>query len=271
MVRPSNLVNSVDAGPCGSDGAGSQLTPALAALSPVESAAAGAGRGVLEGAFAVLDALGDAEDGLGLTALAVASGLAKSSAYRLAEKLTALGAVQRVERRYYIGSRIGRVGPCWQPDPVLRRAGQAPIHTLAVQSRAAASLRILREDRPHVICGTAPHGHCLPPSPTDRHSTARTATGRILYATTPEPDAALPVCWTPRDWRRLRECIRDLHAVVIDQQEVFLGICCVSAPVWRPDGSCAGAVTAVVQAAKPAPYLRDLVVCAARSISAGLR
>ena len=53
-----------------------------------------AGRGVLDGAFAVLDALAQADEGLGLTALARASGLAKTSVHRLAEQLVTLGAMQ---------------------------------------------------------------------------------------------------------------------------------------------------------------------------------
>jgi IclR family acetate operon transcriptional repressor len=229
-----------------------------------------AGRGVLEGAFAVLEALADADSGLGLTALAGASGLAKTSAYRLAEQLLVLGAVQRREHRYYIGARLGRIGQRWQPDPVLRAAAQAPVHTLAVHSRATASLRILHEDRLRVICTTVPHGHAYLPHPADRESTARTATGRVLFASTVTPDIALPGCWTAHQWRQLRERIREVDATVVDQQDAFPGTCCVSAPVWWPSGTCAGAVTAVLQAATPTPNLRELVVRAARSIGARL-
>ena len=229
------------------------------------------GRGVLDGAFAILDALAHADDGLGLTGLARASRLAKTSAYRLAEQLVSLGAVQRVDHHYYIGARIGRIGQRWQPDPLLRKAAQAPVHTLAVQSRAMASLRILHEDRLRVISITMPCGHAYLPNPADPESTARTATGRVLYATQPASTVTLPGCWTVREWRQLRDSIRDLHATVVDQQEAFPGIYCVSAPVWWPNGACAGAVTALLQAAKPTPNLCDLVVCAARRIGAGLR
>jgi DNA-binding IclR family transcriptional regulator len=271
MVRPSTVRKVIDDRLDGSAHAESPPTPAPPDASTGPLPAACTGRGVLDGAFAVLEALADADGGLGLTALAGACGLAKTSAYRLAEQLVALGAVQRVNHRYYIGARIGRIGQRWQPEPVLRRAAQAPVHTLAVQSRAMASLRILHEDRLRVICTTAPSGHAYMPNPANRQSTARTATGRVLYATQPATNGALPGCWTAREWRQLRESIRDLHAVVIDGQEVFPGICCVSAPVWWPNGACAGAVTAVLQAAKPTPDLRDLVVCAARRIGAGLR
>ena len=271
MVRPSRVAKVIDDCSPGSAHAQSQPTtaPAVGSTGPPPSVCTG--RGVLDGAFAVLEALADAEGGLGLTALAGACGLAKTSAYRLAEQLVALGAVQRMHHRYYIGARIGRIGQRWQPDPVLRRAAQAPVHILAVQSRATASLRILHDDRLRVICTTAPHGNAYLPNPADRESTARTATGRVLYATTASTDRALPGAWTPRQWRQLRECLRDEHATVIDHQEAFPGICCVSAPVWWPNGTCAGAVTTVLQATKPTPNLRDLVVGAARSICAGLR
>jgi DNA-binding IclR family transcriptional regulator len=229
-----------------------------------------AGRGVLQGAFAVLEALGQCEDGLGLTDLTRASGLAKTSAYRLAEQLVLLGAAQRVEQRYYIGALLGRIGQHWQPDPLLRHAAQAPVHILAAQTRAVASLRVLDEDRLRTICSTVPRGHAHLPHPCGGASTARTATGRVLYAARPG-DTALPDCWTTRDWRQLRQSIRDLDITVVDRQEVFPGICCVSAPVWRPDGTCAAAVTAQLEASKWHVGLRDLVARAARRIGAGLR
>src|ERR1700739_697628 len=152
------------------------------------------GRGVLDGAFAVLDALAHADEGLGLTALARASGLAKTSAHRLAEQLVTLGAVQCVEHRYYVGPRMLRIGQRWQPDPLLRRVAQAPVHALAVQSRAMASLRVLHEQRLRYICAAVPHGHAYMPDPANPESIARTATGRVLYAIQPVRDVTLPYC-----------------------------------------------------------------------------
>ena len=216
----------------------------LAGLLP----AAAAGRGVLDGAFAVLDALAHADEGLGLTALARASGLAKTSVHRLAEQLVILGAVQCVEQRYYVGPRMLRIGQRWQPDPLLRRVAQAPVHNLAVQSRAMASLRILHEQRLRYVCAAVPHGHAHMPDPADPESIARTATGRVLYATQPASDVTLPDCWTRGEWRNLRESLRDPRATVIDHQDAVAGTCCVSAPVWWPTGACAGAITVTVQA-----------------------
>jgi DNA-binding IclR family transcriptional regulator len=229
------------------------------------------GRGVLDGAFAVLDALARADDGLGLTALARATGLAKTSTYRLAEQLVVLGAVQCVEHRYYVGALIGRIGQRWQPDPLLRQAAQGPVHNLAVQAGAMASLRILHEERLRLTCATAARGQAHISDPADPESIARTATGRVLYAAQPGGDCALPDCWTPREWRRLRETVRELGATVTDRQDAFPGICCVSAPVWWPNATCAGAVTVLMLSPTLPPNLPDLVSHTARRIDAGLR
>lgn len=230
-----------------------------------------AGRGVLDGAFAVLDALAHADKGLGLTALARVSGLAKSSAHRLAEQLVTLGAVQCFEHRYYVGPRMLRIGQRWQPDPLLRLCAQVPVHTLAVQSRAIASLRILHEQRLRYICVAAPHGHAYMPDLADPESIARTATGRVLYAAAPAGDVTLPDGWPPREWRDLRESIRDPHATVVDHQDAVAGVSCVSAPVWWPNGACAGAVTVTVHANDLPVGLSALVSHTARRIGIALQ
>jgi DNA-binding IclR family transcriptional regulator len=229
------------------------------------------GRGVLDGAFSLLDALAHADEGLGLTALAQAAGLAKTSAHRLAEQLVTLGAVQRFHHRYYVGPRMLRIGQRWQPEPLLRRCAQGPVHALAVQSRATASLRILHEHRLRYICAAAPHGHAYMTDHVDPESIARTATGRVLYAAQPPGEVALPDCWTHREWRELRDSLIDPRVTVIDHQDAIPGMCCVSAPVWWPNGACAGAVTVTVQADDLPAGLPGLVSYTAGRIGAALQ
>lgn len=218
----------------------------LATLTPPDATG---GRTVLDGAFSVLDALAHADEGLGLTALARVSGLAKTSAHRLAEQLVTLGAVERFSHRYFVGPRMMRIGQHWQPDPLLRRCAQRPVHILAVQSRAMASLRILHDNRLRYVCAAVAHGHAYMPDHLDSESIARTATGRVLYAAQPPGEATLPDCWTQREWRELRNSLADPRVTVVDHQDAVPGICCVSAPVWWPNGSCAGAITVSVHAA----------------------
>jgi DNA-binding IclR family transcriptional regulator len=239
-------------------------------LATLTSPDAASGRTVLAGAFSVLDALAHADEGLGLTALARASGVAKTSAHRLAEQLVALGAVERFNHRYYVGPRMMRIGQRWQPDPVLRRCAQRPVHALAVQSRAMASMRILHENRLRYICAAVPHGHAYMPDHLDPESIARTATGRVLYAAERPGEVALPDCWTRREWRDLRESLGDPRATVVDHQDAVAGLCCVSAPVRWPNGACAAAVTVTLQARDLPAGLPGLVSYTASRIGAAL-
>jgi DNA-binding IclR family transcriptional regulator len=240
----------------------------LAALTSPDAAS---GRTVLDGAFSVLDALAHTDEGLGLTALARASGLAKTSAHRLAEQLVALGAVERFNHRYYIGPRMMRIGQRWQPEPLLRQCAQRPVHSLAVQTHAMASLRVLSENRLRYICAAVPHGHAYMPDHVDPESIARTATGRVLYAAQPHGKVSLPDCWTRREWRDLRDSLADPRATVIDHQDAVPGICCISAPVWWPNGACAAAITVSVHANDLPVGLPNLVSRIASRIGAALQ
>ena len=87
MVQPSTVGKLINNHSHGSAHAESPPTtaPPYGPIGPLP--AASPGRGVLYGAFAVLEVLADADGGVGLTALAGACGLAKTSAYRLAEQL----------------------------------------------------------------------------------------------------------------------------------------------------------------------------------------
>lgn len=229
-----------------------------------------AGRGVLDGAFTVLDVLARADEGLGLTALARATGLAKTSAHRLAQQLVLLGAVERYDHRYFVGPRMSRIGASWQPDRRLRRAALAPVHNLALRSHATASLRILHQRRLRCICAAAPIGHARMPELVDPETIARTATGRVLYASRAAGDATWPDCWSRREWRSICESLRDPRATVIDRQDAIPGVCCVSAPVRWPSGACAGALAVTVEVDDLRAGLSPLVSFTARCIETAL-
>jgi DNA-binding IclR family transcriptional regulator len=127
----------------------------------------------------------------------------------------------------------------------------------------------LHVNRLRYICAAAPQDRAYAPEPSDPDSIARTATGRVLYACQ-SADVALPDCWTFREWRHLRQLVRDPGAVVVDHEDAVPGICCVSAPVWWPAGTCAGALTVVLPASKPPARLLGWVSQTARRISASL-
>jgi IclR family transcriptional regulator, acetate operon repressor len=153
----------------------------------------------------------------------------------------------------------------------LLRVARRPVHTLATQSCAVASLRILHDERLRLICATAVRGQPYITDPADPESIARSATGRVLHASGPIEHAELPDCWTPREWRRLRDSIREPDATVADRQDAYPGICCLSAPVWWPNGDCAGAVSVQLLSPTLPPRTRDLVLCTARRITSALQ
>lgn len=238
----------------------------------VASAAAtivGCGRGVLEGAFTLLDVLSRAENGLGLTELARDTGLPKATVHRLAEQLINIGAAQRVKQRYFVGPTIARLGQCWQPDPQLRQAACEPVRTLAALAHTAAAVYVLHEGRAHLVtAAVCPGQSWLPPSDLGADTVPRTAVARVLLATTGGgAEAAIPT-----DQRReLRSDLRDWRRFVTDDQGATEGIRWVAAPVWPPGGRCAAALATLVVAPTLPSGLKDLVVCAARQISRQLR
>lgn len=230
---------------------------------------AGCGRGVLEGAFTLLEVLSRAENGLGLTELARETGLPKATVYRLAVQLINIGAAQRVKQRYFVGPTIARLGQCWQPDPQLRQAAYEPVRALAAQAHTAAAVYVLHEGRAHLVTAAVSSGQSwLPPSDLGADAVPRTAVARVLLATTGGgAEAAIP----SGQRLELRSGLRDWRQFVTDDQGATEGIRWVAAPVWRPDGRCVAAVTALVVAPTLPLGLKDLVVCAARQIGQKLR
>jgi DNA-binding IclR family transcriptional regulator len=219
------------------------------------------GRGVLEGAFEILNALGCADGGLGLTELAQATGLAKTTVHRLAEQLVDVGAAQRVEQRYYVGPAIARLGRSWQPDPQLRQAACGPVRILAARANTAAAVYVVRERRAHLITAAVCRGQSwLPPGDLDVESTLNAAVGKVLLATDPGVGAS-----GGGQWLRIRAELRNWRTVITDEAAAK-GVCWVAAPIWRGDGRCAATVAALVVVPSLPPGLKDLVVCAARQI-----
>lgn len=225
-------------------------------------ASVSSGRGVLQGAFALLDVLSHADNGLGVTELARKTGFAKTTVYRLAEQLVEVGAAQRVEYRYFVGPTIGRLGRCWQPDPQLRQAAYEPVRDLAAQAQTAAAVYVMHERRAHLVTAAVSRGQSwLPPSDLDAESLPRTPVARVLLA--PASSKTTAVIAEPR---RLRSDLRDWRRIVIDEQDAADGIRWVAAPIWRSEERCVAAIATLVVAPIVAPGLKDLVMRAARQI-----
>ncbi|MEU1271304.1 helix-turn-helix domain-containing protein [Streptomyces sp. NPDC005799] len=188
------------------------------------------GRGVLEGAFALLRAVERAE-GARLTRLAAQCGLPKTTAHRLLEQLIELGAVQRSGVGYGIGPRVYQLGQRWQPFPGLRTAAREPARRLAAATGMAVGLNVLWQGQTLVLDWTPGRASSVGSPDTEATWPWYTAAGKVLVA---GAHPGLPVGPLPALWRREAESIRDLGAA-FDREGVLEGVCCVAVPLYGPD------------------------------------
>ncbi|XVQ85493.1 IclR family transcriptional regulator [Microbispora siamensis] len=224
------------------------------------------GRGVLEGAFHLLDVLAAAEEGAGLSELARDAGMPKATTYRLLRQLAGLGAVQRHGQRYFVGRRLARLGGAWQPDPRLRAAAREPVRLLSALTTTVTFLTVLEEDRIRVITAARGEIREVPPVLPGSELAEATAAGQVLLTQRPDGDA-VPPGFTLAEWRRTQAAVRRRSgSVAVDHQEVLPGVCCVAVPVRRPDGEIVASVSAL---AVPAG-LTELVLRASREITRNL-
>ncbi|RGA00987.1 IclR family transcriptional regulator [Microbispora triticiradicis] len=236
---------------------------------PADLAGAPPGRGVLEGAFHLLDVLAAAEEGAGLSELARDAGLPKATTYRLLRQLAALGAVQRHGQRYFVGRRLARLADAWQPDPRLQAAAREPVRLLSALTTTVAFLTVLEEDRVRVVTATRGDITEVPPVLPGSELAEATAAGRVLLMHRPDDDDA-PAGFTPAEWRRSRTSFRRSGAIAVDHQDVLPGICCVAVPVRRPDGEVVASVSALTIRPSVPAGLSELVLRASREITRNL-
>lgn len=227
------------------------------------------GRGVLEGAFRLLDVLSRAPAGAGLSEVSRDAGLPKASAYRLLEQLVDLAAVRRDDRRYFVGAHLARLGAAWQPDPVLERAAREPVRLLSALGSSVALVTVLRENRVRAVSATRGVVTEIPRIRPYDEFPVRSAAGRLLLVGSRAADDAPPAGFGDEEWRCAVKEFRRTGAVV-DQQDVLPGVCCVAAPVRGPAGDVVAAVSALVVKPTLPAGLTELVVRASREVTRNL-
>ncbi|MEU8618941.1 helix-turn-helix domain-containing protein [Streptomyces sp. NPDC048623] len=208
--------------------------------------AARRGRGVLEGAFALLEALRrHGDDPAGVTELAQACGVPKGTAHRLLDQLVAVGAVERRDRRYRVGSQLYRLGLAWEPHPGLRAAARLPLHRLRAVTGASVLLVVMREDQALTVASVP--GDLEPVLPVRDGVAFRldTAAGRAL-------------------------CGPRRTGPVFDREDIMPGVCCTAVPVRSSEGRTVAAVAGMVRAGQRLEPLAEAVAAAGAALARGL-
>ncbi|WP_433200988.1 helix-turn-helix domain-containing protein [Nocardia sp. CA-107356] len=229
----------------------------------------GTGRGVLDAGFQILEAISAAPEGCGLSQLARSTGLAKATAYRLAEQLVVLGAVQRVEQRYFVGERMAELGRRWQAAPTLRRAAQRPARVLAALTNSTVAVCVLDAGEIRLVSGIKGAEFFLNTT-ADPEVVYRTAMAQVLYAGRAD-NSVPPPTYSPAEWHRVRTGIADAGMISVDHHELIAGICCAAAAIRRPDACDAAAIACMSLSQQFPPNLPGLVAHAAREIEKNLR
>lgn len=223
-------------------------------------------RGVLTGAFQLLDALVELSEG-GLTAVAAASGLPKATAHRLLRQLCEMGAVERRGSRYRMGHRMFQLGQAWHPYPGLEEAADQPIRALATASGADVAVCVLRGGQTVFIGGVPGELGAVNPSAVGVAIPGRTAAGKILVATS---RTATMLTLASASWTREREAIHE-RGVAFDHGEVVAGVCCVAVPVHGGDGEPVAALAAITAHGARLPQLAQGLRRTSDAIAATLR
>ncbi|MFC8673131.1 IclR family transcriptional regulator [Streptomyces griseorubiginosus] len=240
------------------------MNQATSVSTPAPMTGAG-GRGVLEGAFALLRAVERAE-GARLTRLAAECGLPKTTAHRLLEQLIELGAVQRSGVGYGIGPRVYQLGRRWQPLPGLRTAAREPARRLAAATGMAVGLSVLWQGQTLVLDWTPGPSSSIGAPDTEATWPWYTAAGKVLLA---GARPGLPLGPLPAVWQREAEAIRDL-GVAFDRERVLEGVCCAAVPLYGTDRAPIAALSVLTDPSHHLERLADAARRAGAAISGAL-
>ncbi|MCI3935409.1 helix-turn-helix domain-containing protein [Streptomyces sp. AN091965] len=224
------------------------------------------GRGVLEGAFLLLEELARAGEA-GPTGLSRATGLPKSTVHRLLDQLTALGAVERHAGGYRVGATVARLGRSWSAHRALERNAALPLRHLVSATRATVCLTVPHAGQMTVVTGIPaaareffPHlaGETLPPD----------SAADVIFAAA-GPTAAPPPGHSTAQWtrrlRRAREQGADVHAYEWDGERN-----CLAVPVHAPSGAVVAALGVAVVDTRCLGTTVEAARRAARMLSTGL-
>ena len=210
----------------------------------------------MERAAALLDAVSNCRDGIGLTDLAAQVGLNTSTAFHLVKTLVAVGfLVQEAEtKRYRVGSRIFALAAGAINDPTLLTFGTPVLEALSAQTGEAAHLAVRTRGEIALVARTEATGML---QMSDRAGIMRpahaTAIGKLLLAYLPDTQRqqtldglALPklTSATITDRTKLEAELDEVQRTGLahDRCEFDPDVRCLAMPVRDFSGRCVAAI-----------------------------
>lgn len=196
---------------------------------------------VLGRAARILDGFEEGSPVLSLNQLAERTGLPKSTSYRFAEQLCALGWLERATSGYRVGMRLFELGGLAAGQSRLREVALPELQHLAVTMRYAAHLAVLDDGEVLYLNKVRARGFNVPTREGGRMPAHCTALGKAMLAFAGDTEVDRVIergldRYTPRTIvspDRLRDELEKVRAsgVAVDREEGSLGVVCVAAPV----------------------------------------
>ena len=141
------------------------------------------GTSVLERAFSLLEAVGSDGAGVGLAELARRAGLPKATAYRLANQLIELGALERVGEEYQLGLKLFELGSSVARQRELREAALPFMEDLYEATHETIPLGVLDDvEVLYVEKIAGQRGHGVPTTLGTRKPLHCTSLGKAILA-----------------------------------------------------------------------------------------
>jgi DNA-binding IclR family transcriptional regulator len=252
-------------------------------VSPAHRDSGSTGTGGLERAAAILAAFDAGHRELTLAALVSRCGLPRSTTHRMAERMIALGWLDKPDDRYRVGNRLFEISGLAPVRLELREAVLPFLQDLHHATRTTVQLGVL--DGTQVLVVDKISGHRPMPMLSQvggRIPAHCSGLGLAILAYSDEATidavvAAGLVARTPRSMTSATALRRELAVIpdrgwAVDREEGNIGVSCVAAPVFGPEGTVVAALsvtgpTALVRADRAGPAVRLAAAAASRAYS----
>lgn len=229
---------------------------------------------VVARAALLLDSFDSEHPALPLAELTRRTGLARSTAHRLAEELTELGWLERVPSGYQLGMRLFEYGELVPRQRNLSQVALPYMEDLRTATGAAVHLAILAGTE--VVYLQVLASKSAPPMNSRRGGRLpahATGVGKAILAFSPPEDVervlhgplqrlTLRTLATPGQLRRELATIR-ASGVAYDREESNVGVLCAAVPVFGPDGDVRAAMSVSGFSRRLAPRMAPAVQTAA--------
>lgn len=203
------------------------------------------GRGVLEGAFAILDFLPDTAPPHQLRDLAELASVPRPTVYRLLDQLHKIGVIEFVDGRYILGRAMLTMARRVEPAAGLRHAAAPIMDALRQRTGGTVSL-IARAESSATVLDSIPGFETLPVEIFEGRMLPLHAAGSLVI----DPSAA-------------PERVDPLRRAATDDQSVIQGLSCFAVAIPLPDGSSAALQVAGSPATPAYIYSAETQVAAA--------